>query len=959
MTMTAKEVSASLASVADRVAAYLLPNGKKSSGEWCVGSLNGEAGESLKVRVQGTKVGVWADFATSEGGDLLDLWAACHNCDIGTALREAKQWLGIREVAMSTPAEKTYRKPSRPAGASKPLPQTMQWLAEVRKIGPEAVAAYQVAQVNHGSLGQCLVFPFKRGAELIALKYRKVPGKEFTQEAGCEPALFGWQAIPPTARSVTIVEGELDALACWQYGYPALSVPAGGGGGGKQQWIAHEFDNLARFDTIYLALDADGPGQEATAEIIKRLGQDRCLVVTLPEGCKDANDCAINGVDRVEFADCFRAARSVDPVELRDISEFTDEVERIISGSDSGIPLPWKKCGQTLLMRPGETIVLAGINGHGKALCIETPIATPNGWARFGDIRPGSVVFDENGKPCNVIAETPVQLERPCYRVEFSDGSSIVADANHEWLTSSAVARSSARNAKKPKIGTGRAQTEKQTGPRVVTTLEIANSLHGTGCRAHLMNHSIAVAGALEMPDAALPLEPYLLGCWLGDGTSSDNGITIADEQLVLELRGLGHELVKSAAKYRYGIRGGFMVTARAVGVLNNKHIPAAYLRSSARQRMALLQGLMDTDGCATTYGRCEFTNKNKALAEGVLELAMTLGIQATMIEGRATLYGKDCGAKYRVCFTTSAPVFRLERKLNRLRADISDRNKARFIIACDPVESVPVKCIQVDSSSSLFLAGRSMIPTHNSQMVGWLLLNAIRWHDVTACVASLEFKTAKWLARMVKQATARPDPSSGQIRHVMHKLSGAMYSFDLQSGVNYKRMLEVFRYARNRYDCRLFVIDNLAKCGIPEDDYRAQHEFMQVLTNFNRDNDTTTILVHHMRKGDSEDANPGKMSVKGSGSITDLADTVLAIWRNKKKEMKVKTAIAGGIPVADDVRREEDAVLTCSKQRNGDDEPIVRLWFDRQSFQYLAQHDHEPKPVYGLASVKEYSDER
>lgn len=611
MTMTAKEVSASLASVADRVAAYLLPNGKKSSGEWCVGSLSGEAGESLKVRVQGTKVGVWMDFATSEGGDLLDLWAACHGCDIGTALREAKQWLGIREVAMTTPAEKTYRKPSRPAGASKPLPQTMQWLAEVRKIGPEAVAAYQVAQVNHGSLGQCLVFPFKRGADLIALKYRKVPGKEFTQEAGCEPALFGWQAIPPTARSVTIVEGELDALACWQYGYPALSVPAGGGGGGKQQWIAHEFDNLARFDTIYLALDADAPGQEATAEIIKRLGQDRCLVVTLPEGCKDANDCAIKGVDRVEFADCFKAARSVDPVELRDIGEFTDEVERIISGADSGIPLPWKKCGQTLLMRPGETIVIAGINGHGK------------------------------------------------------------------------------------------------------------------------------------------------------------------------------------------------------------------------------------------------------------------------------------------------------------------------------------------------------------SQMVGWLLLNAIRWHDVTACVASLEFKTAKWLARMVKQATARPDPSSAQIRHVMHKLSGAMYSFDLQSGVNYKRMLEVFRYARNRYDCRLFVIDNLAKCGIPEDDYRAQHEFMQVLTNFNRDNDTTTILVHHMRKGDSEDANPGKMAVKGSGSITDLADTVLAIWRNKKKEMKVKTAIAGGIPVSDELRREEDAVLTCSKQRNGDDEPIVRLWFDRHSFQYLAQHDHEPKPVYGLAAVKEYSDER
>lgn len=614
MTLTAKEVSASLASVADRVAAYLLPNGKKSSGEWCVGSLNGEAGESLKVRVQGTKVGVWMDFATSEGGDLLDLWAACHNCDIGTALREAKQWLGIREVAMSTPAEKTYRKPARPAGASKPLPQTMQWLAEVRKIGPEAVAAYQVAQVNHGSLGQCLVFPFKRGGELIALKYRKVPGKEFTQEAGCEPCLFGWQAIPANARSVTIVEGELDALACWQYGYPALSVPAGGGGGGKQQWIAHEFDNLARFDTIYLALDADAPGQEATAEIIKRLGQDRCLVVTLPDGCKDANDCSIKGIDRVEFADCFRSARSVDPPELRDVADFADDVERMLCGGeiDRGIPLPWKKCASSFLMRPGETIVLAGINGHGK------------------------------------------------------------------------------------------------------------------------------------------------------------------------------------------------------------------------------------------------------------------------------------------------------------------------------------------------------------SQLAGWLLLNAIRYNDARACVASLEFKTAKWLSRLVRQACGRADPSSLHVRHAMRKMSGELWSFDLQSGVNYRRMLDVFLYARRRYDCRLFFIDNLAKCGIPEDDYRAQHEFMQVLTNFNRDHDTTTVLVHHMRKGDSEDAQPGKMSIKGSGSITDLADSVLSVWRNKKKEAKVKAAEAAGYPVPDEVLREEDALLTCSKQRNGDDEPTVRLWFDRGSFQYLSFHDHKPRPIYGLAAVNEdYADER
>ena len=90
MSITAKEIAAALANQADRVAAFLLPGGKKHGGEWCAGSVGGDAGESLKVRIQGGKMGVWSDFATGEAGDLLDLWAATHGCDIGTALREAK-----------------------------------------------------------------------------------------------------------------------------------------------------------------------------------------------------------------------------------------------------------------------------------------------------------------------------------------------------------------------------------------------------------------------------------------------------------------------------------------------------------------------------------------------------------------------------------------------------------------------------------------------------------------------------------------------------------------------------------------------------------------------------------------------------------------------------------------------------------------------------------------------------
>jgi Rad3-related DNA helicase len=157
----------------------------------------------------------------------------------------------------------------------------------------------------------------------------------------------------------------------------------------------------------------------------------------------------------------------------------------------------------------------------------------------------------------------------------------------------------------------------------------------------------------------------------------------------------------------------------RTLDLLQNKHIPPIYLRASERQRRALLAGLLDTDGTINRCGAVEFTTTSPQLAQDVYELVCSLGFRPALRQGIARLNGVDCGPKWTLAFTTGQEVFRLERKTTtqkeRLRNYSPERNRFRYVVAVNPVPSRPVRCIQVAASSHLYLAGRSMIPTHNS----------------------------------------------------------------------------------------------------------------------------------------------------------------------------------------------------------------------------------------------------
>jgi len=334
--------------------------------------------------------------------------------------------------------------------------------------------------------------------------------------------------------------------------------------------------------------------------------------------------------------------------------------------------------------------------GPQKALALDTPVVTPQGWSTIANLAVGDVVFDMFGKPTTILGKSEIFIE-DTYRVTFSDGAQLVAGADHEWVVD-------------------RRGVSSNYVPMRVTTRHMLDD--GLVDRGGARRYRVPVAQPLTLDPLLLPVDPYTLGAWLGDGNRNESRITGLDPEIFERIESAGYTVRQMSAKKRRNVLG-LMQHLREAGVLSQKFIPEMYLRASESQRWELLQGLMDTDGYVDTRGKCEFTTTLPVLRDGVSELLHSLGVRHKVYAGDATLYGRVTGPKWRVSFAARSdmPVFHLPRKQSRLKAP--GRSHAQFqhrrIVAIDPIDTVPTQCLTVDADSHTFLAGREMIPTGNS----------------------------------------------------------------------------------------------------------------------------------------------------------------------------------------------------------------------------------------------------
>ena len=362
----------------------------------------------------------------------------------------------------------------------------------------------------------------------------------------------------------------------------------------------------------------------------------------------------------------------------------------------------------------------------GKALSLDTPIPTPNGWTTIGDLKVGDNILSPTGDSVSVVMKTETMYNHDCYKIYFDNGEEIIADADHLWEVNSSYWR---------------------TGNKVITSKDIfdqyqskVKNKRGKGFQGSLF---VDKSKPINFVKNTLNIDPYLLGVWLGDGYSSD-GRVIAhkdDYNFYKEKFDIEHGREQNNC-IRFKIKN-LHSKLKEYNLLKNKHIPLKYLRSSYEDRLELLRGLMDTDGSVRKDSRSfEFYQKNYDMVLQVVELLSSLGIKSKIRQ-------KEIKGNYyhTVSFSTKERVFNLPRKIKNINSAKSVRKQEsrHYIHKIEKVDSVPVACIQVDSEDHLFLCGRTFIPTHNSTtVVSYLLHYAVFNDNVNIAILANKASTAR-----------------------------------------------------------------------------------------------------------------------------------------------------------------------------------------------------------------------
>lgn len=386
----------------------------------------------------------------------------------------------------------------------------------------------------------------------------------------------------------------------------------------------------------------------------------------------------------------------------------------------------------------------------GKGLTASTLIPTPSGWRRMGELRVGDMVFGGDGKACRVTFVTPLQHGMPCYQFTWDDGSTLIADNVHRWKTQTiddAVRAQRGTQASSAHSGDGelcacgcglRARVGKrfvhnhhrrrEGAWRVADTTEILRAgLHRVGGDGPQHRWRMPANPSVSYAPRALPIDPYWLGAWLGDGDSRNAALTqhASDWEALRErLERVGAAKVRPDSRKPHVLRVSFAglglrARLRSLGVLGSKHVPTEYLQADEEQRLELLRGLLDTDGTLTAKGQAEFANMNERLAKDVLSLARSLGFKAHIRSKivHSPIDGRDLGPCFTVSFMADRSVFHLPRKAARQVAP-REKSRARYraLVSVEPVPSEPTLCIAVDSEDHTYLAGEDYVVTHNTQ---------------------------------------------------------------------------------------------------------------------------------------------------------------------------------------------------------------------------------------------------
>jgi replicative DNA helicase len=632
-------------------------------------------------------------------------------------------------------------------------------------------------------------------------------------------------------------------------------------------------------------------------------------------------------VDRAqaEIYDVTERRTTEDYVILEELLQPTmDEIDAIAQqgGRSAGVPTGFADLDNlTNGLHPGQMIIMAARPGIGKALSLDTPLITPHGWTTMGEVAVGDQLIGADGHPTTVVAATDIMVGRPCFEVEFSDGEVIVADADHQWLTYDAAAR--AAHDRRRGVAQGWSSERWAGAPGAVgragcrTTAELAASLYASA----ELNHAIPTCEPLDTEPVELPVDPWALGYLLG---AADRGGSVvrcpaADREWAMkEFDRLGYRVDVRQAPEQFvvhGVQDAWLDLDQHRG----RHIPTRYLRGSREQRAALVQGLMDSSGDVDAHGRYRISTTNVELVGGLRELLSALGCATRLHRRYLSHEGHPRPPVWEIVVRSRAALARLPRKACSVGSKWHRDHESHYVVDVRSVPSVPVRCVQVSGADRLYLAGRSMIPTHNSTLALDVARHAAVKHHLTSVIFSLEMSKTEITMRMLSaeagirlshmRAGTMGEQDWQKIVRRMTEISDAPLFIDDSPNMTMMEIRAKARRLKQRNDLKLIVVDylQLMTSGKKVESRQQEvSEFSRQMKLLAKELEVPVIALSQLNRGPEQrtDKRPMLSDLRESGSLEQDADMVILLHRPDAFE-------------ADDPRAGE-ADLIIAKHRNG-----------------------------------------
>lgn len=416
-------------------------------------------------------------------------------------------------------------------------------------------------------------------------------------------------------------------------------------------------------------------------------------------------------------------------------AELTKQLQRVIDGD----------CKRLIIQIPPR---------HGKLASHCTPVLTPNGWTTHGKLRPGDIVFHPSGRQIRVLALSEEMQTNA--KVFLGNGETIECHLDHEW-------------------------TVYDRGQHKWRTVETRELVEWSSLEKDRARYQLPDVQAVQFEEKELPMDPYVFGVWLGDGKTNGNVFCGAECDSVIadEIESRGYKITKRYQQESTGVlyyildglrtggNGRFSRELKATGARKEKHIPEVYLRSSVKQRLALLAGLIDTDGSVCPEsGRVRIVTASKRLADDIMDVCSTLGFRPYLTSQKPSTSTSGIQGRSDVYTVGFQPNLLIPCILERKKTKkYGARRRVGILSACTVKEGKPGRCIQVSSPDGLYLVGKKLIPTHNSLLASrllpaaYLLAHPDRFVGITSYSAELAEGFSRNARDMYKQAGGVLDP--------------------------------------------------------------------------------------------------------------------------------------------------------------------------------------------------------